>query len=278
MSALPLLIELVARLRGPDGCPWDRAQDLATLRPYLLEECHELLEAMDRAALGQVEAPGALREELGDLLFMVVLLARVAEERGWFTLEDAARGIHDKMVRRHPHVFGQGEEGAAGSIAAWEARKARDADGQPRSRLAGVPRSLPALLRSHRQGEKAAAVGFDWPDTAGVLAKVEEELAELREAMAAHPAPRDPRQAETGMPAAHPRVEHELGDLLMAVASLGRHLGAPPESALQRANDRFQARFQAMERGAWARGEELAGRPAEELEALWQAVKADDPA
>ncbi|RME26380.1 MAG: nucleoside triphosphate pyrophosphohydrolase [Deltaproteobacteria bacterium] len=283
MSRLSDLLAIVARLQGPDGCPWDSAQDLATMRPYLLEEVYELLEAMDAVAAGAADdhARETLKEELGDLLFVVVLLARICESRGWFSLEDAADAIATKMVVRHPHVFpdpgAEAEDHAApGSIAAWESRKARQAsqDGRPRSRLAGVPRTLPALLRAHRQGEKAAAAGFDWRDHRGVLAKIHEELAELEEALARHPPARGDRVDATGIPATHPDVEHELGDLLMAVANLGRHVGAPPEAALRRADDRFQERFEAVERLAWERGLDLPALDDDTLDALWVEAKA----
>lgn len=274
MSALSDLVAVVARLRAPDGCPWDRAQDLLTMRPYLLEEVYEVLHAMDRAEVDPT-GPQVLQEELGDLLFVVVLLARMAQERGWFDLEAAAAGIAEKMVVRHPHVFDPRTAPTTGAtISAWEARKAADPDGRPRSRLAGVPTSLPGLLRSHRQGEKAAAVGFDWPDHHGALAKVHEELAELEQALAEHPPATGQDRDATGPPAAHPAVEHELGDLLMALASLGRHVGAPPEDALRRANDRFQARFQEVERRAWSQGSTLADLDAAALDALWQQAKA----
>jgi len=287
MSALQDLVDIVARLRDPDGCPWDRTQDVATMRPYLLEEAHELLAAMDALASkpAQQDQPlvlvDTLREELGDLLFVLALVARIAQERGWFSLEEAAAGICRKMVVRHPHVFGEDAQqraraqgGAPGSLAAWEARKAgtMDAQGPPRSRLAGVPDTLPGLLRAHRQGEKAAAAGFSWPDHRAVLAKVHEELAELEEALALHPPVRVPG-AETPA-AAHPHVEHELGDLLMATAELGRHVGAPPEAALRRANDRFKARFQEVERLAHARGRALTELDEAALDALWEQAKA----
>jgi len=282
MSRLADLLTIVTRLQGPEGCPWDSAQDLATMRPYLLEEVYELLAAMDAVAAG--DADGAtretLKEELGDLLFVVILLARICESQGWFSLDDAADAIATKMVVRHPHVFpaSRGDDEthtAPGSIAAWEARKARrsNTDGSPRSRLAGVPRTLPALLRAHRQGEKAAAAGFDWPDHHAVLDKVHEELAELLEALSLHPPHPGDRVDATGMPAAHPAVEHELGDLLMAVANLGRHVGAPPEAALRRADDRFQARFEAVERLAWDSGLDLHTLDDDTLDALWEEAK-----
>jgi MazG family protein len=243
MSAFDELAAIVARLRGPGGCPWDTAQDPRTMRPYLLEETYEVLDAIESGD------PARLREELGDLLFNVVMLAQMAQDAGWFRVDEVPAGIKDKMIERHPHVFG-GASG--GSIADWEQRKAT----VERGRLDGVPRMLPALLRAHRQGEKAAAVGFDWDDAAGVLAKVHEEIAEL--------------EAELGDAQ---RAEEELGDLLMAVASLGRKLGVPPESALQNANDRFRSRFQEMERLAAAQGAELSSLDAAALDALWEEAK-----
>src|SRR6185436_7394387 len=242
MSAFDDLAAIVARLRGPDGSPWDKAQDPATMRPYLLEEAYEVLDAIESGD------PSKLREELGDLLFNVVMLAQMAQDAGQFAVSDVPAGIARKMIERHPHVFGSAE---GGSIADWEQRKSTP----DRGRLDGVPRTLPALLRAHRQGEKAAAVGFDWDDAAGVLRKVREEIAELEEA----------RGAE--------RIEAELGDLLMAVASLGRKLGVPPESALQKANDRFRSRFRTMERIAAERGVELSSMDAAALDALWEEAK-----
>lgn len=242
MSAFDDLAAIVAQLRGPDGCPWDKAQDPATMRPYLLEETYEVLDAIESGD------PAKLREELGDLLFNVVMLAQMAQDAGQFAVSDVPAAIARKMVERHPHVFGAAE---GGSLADWEQRKAVP----DRGRLDGVPRTLPALLRAHRQGEKAAAVGFDWDDAAGVLRKVREEIEEL--------------EAETDPV----RVEEELGDLLMAVASLGRKLGAPPESALQNANDRFRSRFRLMERFAAERGQELSSMDAAALDALWEEAK-----
>jgi MazG family protein len=242
MSAFDELATIVAHLRGPEGCPWDKAQDPSTMRPYLLEETYEVLDAIESGDRTR------LREELGDLLFNVVMIAQMAQDAGWFQVAEVPKAIAEKMVERHPHVFGSR---AGGSLADWEQRKQTAG----RGRLDGVPRSLPALLRAHRQGEKAAAVGFDWHDAAGVLAKVREEMAEL--------------EAET-QPV---RVEEELGDLLMAVASLGRKLGAPPESALQKANDRFRSRFRTMERLAAARGAELSSMDAAALDALWEEAK-----
>jgi len=256
MSELADLVAIVDHLRGPDGCPWDRSQTLSSIRPYLLEECYEVLDAIDA---GRIDL---LREELGDLLFMVVFLARMCQEAPEpFGLDEVARGIAHKMVERHPHVFAgdaEPDHEDPGSIDAWEARKSRDPKKQRRSRLDGVPRSLPALLRAHRQGEKAAATGFDWPDRHGVLDKVKEELAELEAAV------------ERGDAAA---VEHEYGDVLMAMATLGRHVGATPEEALRAANDRFANRFGHMEDMARARALDLSELDPDAQEALWQAAK-----
>jgi MazG family protein len=256
VSQLLRLVEIIAQLRGPDGCPWDQAQDLATMRPYLLEETYEVLDAME--AGGESTGEG-ITGELGDLLFVVLLLARITEEDGRGGLEDVARGICEKMITRHPHVFGSGADSDdPGGIAAWEARKQKEG----RSRLDGVPRTLPALLRAHRQAEKAAAVGFDWPSPDGVLAKIREEIGELEAALSSG------EEAE---------IAHEYGDLLLAMANLGRHIGAPPEGTLRLANDRFSRRFGRLEELARDGGLLLheATDPAA-LESLWEQAKAEE--
>ena len=271
MSKLEELAALVARLRGPGGCPWDQAQTLRSVRPYLLEEAYEVLDAVDRHDAGG--PAGAVRDEVGDLLFVVLLLCRIAEEDGLFSVEDAAEHVAAKMVRRHPHVFGDAAV-TGGTNAAWEAAKAAEkAEAgeaiRETSALDGVPRSLPALLRAWRQGEKASAVGFDWADPQGVLAKVAEELGELQEALAES----DP--ATHGAERPHdPAVFHEYGDVLLALASLGRFLGASPEEALRAANDRFAARFSEVERMARARGVPMPGADDATLDALWEEAKA----
>lgn len=245
------LVEIVDRLRGPDGCPWDQEQTLKSMPPYLLEEVYELLEAMETDG-----GEDGLEGELGDLLFVVLLITRIGTDMERLTLDSVCSRIVDKMIERHPHVFGAGDTAEnPGGIAAWEARKNKNG----RSRLAGVPRALPALLRAHRQGEKAAAVGFDWPDIEGVFAKVEEELTELREAV------------ESGDAAA---IRHEYGDVLLAASSLGRHLQVPPESSLRQANDRFADRFSRLEALAKEEGVELSGSTdAQTLDRLWERVK-----
>jgi MazG family protein len=244
------LVDIVAHLRGPEGCPWDQEQTLKSMRPYLLEEVYELLDAMEHDA-----GEDGLEGELGDTLFVLLLLTRIAEDEGRLTLDSMCQRIVDKMITRHPHVFGDGDDSLnPGGIAAWEARKNKEG----RSRLAGVPRSLPALLRAHRQGEKVSAVGFDWADADGVLAKVEEEIAELRHAI------------HDGNPA-------EFGDVLLAAASLGRHLNTPAEAALRNANDRFTARFERLEVLAKEQGLSLNGSTSEDrLNALWEQAKAEE--
>jgi MazG family protein len=248
------LVDIVAHLRGPEGCPWDKEQTLQSMRPYLLEEVYELLEAMEHDA-----GEDGLEGELGDTLFVLLLLTRIAEDEGRLTLDSMCQRIVDKMITRHPHVFADGDDSHdPGGIAAWEARKSKEG----RSRLAGVPRSLPALLRAHRQGEKVSAVGFDWADADGVLAKIEEEIGELRQAI------------QGGNTA---EIEHEIGDVLLATASLGRHLNTPAEAALRNANDRFTSRFERLEELAKEQGLPLNGSTSEErLNALWEQAKAEE--
>ena len=248
------LVEIVAHLRGPDGCPWDKDQTLQSMRPYLLEEVYELLDAMEHDA-----GEDGLEGELGDALFVLLMIAQIGADAGRLTLDSVAARIVAKMVKRHPHVFGDGaDDENPGGIAAWEARK----ESTGRSRLAGVPRSLPALLRAHRQGEKAASVGFDWSQPEQVMEKVSEEIAELQEAILS-----GDRLA----------IEHELGDVLMSLASLGRHLDTPPEAALRRANDRFASRFAALERLAQEEGVPLTGSTnADVLDALWERAKQEE--
>jgi len=241
----------VAQLRGPDGCPWDQEQTLLSMRPYLLEEVYELLEAMENDG-----GADGLEGELGDTLFVLLLLVQIATDAGRLTLESVSSRIIEKMITRHPHVFGDGpQDEDPGGIAAWEARKQT----QGRSRLAGVPQSLPALLQAHRQGEKASAVGLDWSSSTQVFDKLNEEISELKEAIG------------TQDPAA---IEHEVGDVLLSVANLARHLNVPPEAALRRANQRFAQRFAAVERMAGEEGVSLSCSTDERiLDALWERAK-----
>jgi MazG family protein len=252
-TAFATLVDIMARLRAPGGCPWDREQTPATLRPYVLEEAYEVVDAIDR------DDPQALCDELGDLLLQVVFQAEIAQESGRFTVADVARAITDKLVRRHPHVFaGVQVRDAADVVRNWQQLK--DAE---RPKAAGgvddaVPRALPALPRAQKLAGVLARRGFDWPDAAGVLDKVEEEVGELRAAVAA------------GDSAA---VAHELGDLLLATASLARRLDVPAELALHDATTRLLDRAQRVEAAARAGGQDTASMPADELERLWQAAK-----
>ncbi len=248
------LVRVMATLRDPSaGCPWDREQTLGTLKAYAVEEVYELLDAIDDGR------PDLHRDELGDVLLQIVFQAQIRAEEGAFDAYDVCRAIAAKMVRRHPHVFGDEEVGsAAESRGAWERIKEQERAGRPEpsSALDGVPRSLPALLRASRLGEKAAAVGFDWAAEADVLPKIREEIAELEEALAA---------GERGAVAA------EFGDVLLSLSSLARHVGVEPEDALRGANDRFTARFRRMEELSDA---PLSTLDAAALDALWLRAKA----
>lgn len=249
------LIELMARLRAPeDGCPWDREQTFETVAPYTVEEAYEVADAIDHGDMAELKA------ELGDLLFQVVFHARMAEEAGAFAFGDVVAAVVDKMTRRHPHVFGDAEvRDAEDQTRAWEAQKAAErAEKGPASVLDGVARSLPALSRAEKVQKRVARVGFDWPDAAGVLDKLEEELGELREAVAGG------RTAE---------VQAELGDLLFTCVNLARHVDTDPERALRRANDRFEGRFRQVEAGLRAEGREPGDADLAELDARWEAVK-----
>jgi MazG family protein len=254
-EAIDRLLAIMARLRAPDGCPWDLEQSLETLRPYLLEETYEVLEAMDAGD------PGAHREELGDLLLQIVFQSRLREETGTFTFADVADAISDKLVSRHPHVFGDGKvKDAEGVLKQWAAlkREEKRKKGGGLSALEGVPRELPALARADRLTEKAGRVGFDWPDAAGARAKVTEELRELDEAVASG------RRTE---------IEHELGDTLFALANLGRKLGVAPEEALRGTVGRFIARFTHVEQELARRGVAPGSATLEEMDELWDEAK-----
>jgi len=269
MNGFDRLVAVMAALRASDGCPWDREQSLASLRAYLVEECHELIDAI--AALGPaanataIEVPVAanpaavaqLREELGDVLLQVAFQSQIAHENGWFDLDAVAAGIADKMVRRHPHVFDPDTRlSSAGEVRdRWEQQKRQEGKGA----LDGVPRALPALLRAQRVADKAARIGFDWPDAEAVWPKVHEELAELRLA------------AQGGDKAA---MHDELGDVLFAVANLARHLGLDAEHALRDGLDKFSRRFAHVERAVHQRHGLQQRASAEELDELWTAAKA----
>lgn len=243
-------------LRGPGGCPWDREQTLASLRPYLIEEAYELLESIDEGD------PGHHREELGDVLLQVVFQTQLRKEQGHFTLDEVAHGIADKLVRRHPHVFGDAHvSGSAEVLKNWESIKRREGRGEKeasRPTLAGVPASLPALLRAQRVQSKCAKAGFDWSALHQVRAKVSEELAEIDDAV------------ETGDRDA---IASEIGDAFFALASLARFLEVDAETALRVATDRFSGRFLRLEQTAREEGVDLHALSVPELVARWNAVK-----
>src|SRR6266404_4426002 len=251
------LLQIMARLRDPErGCPWDREQDFATIAPYTIEEAYEVADAIERGDMG------ALKDELGDLLLQVVFHARMAEEEGHFAFDDVAVAIADKMVRRHPHVFGDLQiASVAAQNEAWEAHKAaeRETKGDAASVLDGVALALPALLRALKISRRAARIGFDWPDVDGVFDKLAEEIAELR--------------AELDRSAARDRVEDELGDILYAITNLARKLDVEPETALRRATAKFERRFRQVETLAAKRG---TSRDLDALESLWQEVKSKE--
>lgn len=251
-ESLPRLVEVMQALLAPGGCPWDREQDLRSLRQYVIEEAFEVVDAIDR------DSPEMLKEELGDLLLQIVFQAELARTHGWFVIDEVVDAVCDKLVRRHPHVFGdESADSASGAIAQWE--KLKKAEKRNRGALDGVPVALPALLRAVRVGEKASAVGYDWPDAGGPRSKIDEELAELDEAIAA-----DDREA----------AEKELGDLLFSIASFARKQGMDPESALRVALDRFSDRFGHAEKAARAEGRALDELDDEELDRLWREAKA----
>lgn len=248
---LPRLVEVMRALLGPGGCPWDREQTLETLRPYVIEEAFEVVDAIDRGS------PPLLKEELGDLLLQIVFQAELARAQGWFEVDEVVDGICDKLIRRHPHVFGDAEAGdATGALHQWERLKKAEKKG--RGALDGVPVALPALLRAVRVGEKASAVGYDWPDAGGPRAKIDEELGEMDAAL-----------AEGDRAAA----ERELGDLLFSVASFARKQGMDPEAALRGALDRFSGRFRHSEVRAREQGRTLDEMEPDELDRLWEEAK-----
>jgi MazG family protein len=245
----------MSRLRDKEhGCPWDQQQDFGSIAPYTVEEAYEVADAITR------EDFAALRDELGDLLFQVVFHAQMAKEAGLFDFDDVAGTISDKMLRRHPHVFGSDEERAAGAQAgSWERIKAEErASKADDSALAGIAKALPALKRAQKLGKRASLVSFDWPDRQGVHAKIQEELVELEAA------------AETRN---QPDIEEEFGDLLFAVVNLARHLAVDPEKALTSANYKFERRFRDMEGAIRSSGRALDDLPLEALETEWQAAK-----
>jgi ATP diphosphatase len=281
------LLAIMARLRDPDGgCPWDLQQTFATIAPYTIEEAYEVADAIDRNDLGD------LRDELGDLLLQVVFHARMAQEQGAFTFADVVAAISDKMLRRHPHVFaargyanaagsrmpgpavGASVEGVEAQTREWEAHKRRERDAaghEDASALAGIARGLPEWQRAIKLQQRAARVGFDWPGPEPVIAKLHEEIDEVRVEFAAV-------AADAGDEQARDRLEDEIGDLLFVCANIARHARVDPGSALRRANAKFERRFRAMERLAADDGVALAGLPLEAQDRYWDRAKGEEKA
>src|ERR1051326_7023755 len=248
------LVQLMTRLRGPDGCPWDRKQTFDSLKPFIVEESYEVVDAIDKN-----DRPD-LAEELGDFLLQAVFVAEIAREEGAFDIGDVITAIYNKLVRRHPHVFGDVEAKDAEEVLVnWEKLKNEERKAENKSVLAGVPQSLPALLKASRLTEKAARVGFDWRQTSDVFAKLSEEIAELHEAI------------DSGDES---RVHDELGDLLFTIANIARKLNVNAEEALQSTNRKFRRRFESMEASVRADGRNLDQLTLEEMDSLWDEAKA----
>ncbi|HSS18767.1 MAG TPA: nucleoside triphosphate pyrophosphohydrolase [Pyrinomonadaceae bacterium] len=262
------LVALMKKLRSPDGCPWDREQTYATLAPMLLEEAYEAFEAVEAAREGQ---SGELRDELGDLLFQIVFYAQVAQERGEFAIDDVTNAVHEKMVRRHPHVFSDtSAEDSATVLRNWEVmkqeeRRAAGKDQREESLLDGVSAKAPALMEAHQLSTKAARVGFDWEKLEDIFSKLEEETNELRAAIETH--------ATSNSESDHTRIREELGDLLFAVTNIARHLQVEPEAALKLTNRKFRRRFGYIENELQKRSQSFDATSLDEMERLWQRAK-----
>lgn len=249
------LVRLMAALRAPEGCPWDRAQRIYDLRPYVMEEALELIEAIDS------KDDDKIREELGDLLFEIIFVARIKEEEGAFTVDNAIGDIGAKMIERHPHVFGNKRLSTPAEVeGSWEKIKAKKKHAA--SILDGVTENLPALVIAQKYGQRASRVGFDWDDVSGVLSKIEEEISELKEAL------RDKNV---------PGAEEEIGDILFSVSNLARFLKVSPELALRKSNRKFSQRFRWVEEAAKREGRTLAQMSIDDLERLWQQAKSAHP-
>jgi tetrapyrrole methylase family protein / MazG family protein len=278
MQSFDHLVELMAKLRAPDGCPWDRKQTHESLKPYLVEEAYEVLESID------ADSPDRLRDELGDVLLQIIFHAQIAAEQDHFTIDDVIHSLFEKLVRRHPHVFGREDQREAMTPEEvkhrWEKIKhqERTDKGETGSSLDGVPKTLPALLRAYQIQARASRVGFDWTRPEPVLAKLDEELDELRQAMAS--SGDDSDFNERTAPGAQPqeRVEAELGDVLFTLVNLARFLKVNPEEALRKAVQRFTDRFHFMETRAMASGRALQELTAAEMDALWDQAKRADSA
>src|SRR6266511_4041997 len=248
------LVKLMKTLRGPNGCPWDRKQTLPDLKPYVIEEAYEVVDAIDR------DDRRALMEEVGDLLLESVFIAEITRAENSFDVYDSITAIHDKLVRRHPHVFGDVEADDAEQVLVnWEKLKNEERKAENKSVLAGVPQSLPALIKGSRLTEKASRVGFDWRRAEDVFSKIDEEVGELRDAIEG----KNPQN-----------IHDEIGDLLFSIANIARKLDVNPEEALQSANRKFMRRFEAMERSVRSDGRNLDQLTLEQMDALWDEAKA----
>lgn len=253
-DAFQQLVELMATLRGPAGCPWDRKQTPESLKPFMVEECYEVLEALEGGT------PDKVRDELGDLLFQIVFHARIAEEAGQFTMDDVIAAIHDKMVRRHPHVFGGDKLSTDKEVLSnWEEIKRKEKGHEDRkSILEGVPQELPSLLRAHRLQERAARVGFDWAHLNEALPKLDEEIDEFKQSLKSEDAE---------------KIEEELGDVFFTLVNISRFLGVNPEEAHRKTISKFIRRFRYIEEHAEQAGRSLNDMTLEEMEKLWQEAK-----
>jgi MazG family protein len=255
------LVDLMARLRGPDGCPWDRAQDYDSVKGLLLEEAYEVVDSINGRDFN------ALEDELGDLLFQVVFYSRMAEEENRFIIDDVIERVHAKLVRRHPHVFGDVRaRNAEEALASWLSVKEKEREGsgksqnQPQSVLDGIAPALPSTMEAYELGLRAAEVGFDWVKVGDLLNKIEEEVRELRQEL-------------SGPAARNAKVEEEVGDLMFAVANLARFLRYDPETCLRRGNQKFKDRFRALEKEVAKRGKRVCECTPEELDSIWEGVK-----
>lgn len=252
------LVQLMTRLRSPGGCPWDRKQTLPDLKPFVIEESYEVVEAIDQ------DDRTALAEELGDLLLQAVFIAEITREEGTFDIYDAITAIHDKLVRRHPHVFGDVVAGDAEQVLVnWEKLKQDERKAENKSVLSGIPQAMPALLKASRLTEKAARVGFDWRRTDDVFDKLDEEMGELREAVASGDAQ---------------NIHDEIGDLLFTIGNIARKVNVNPEEALQSTNRKFMRRFEHMEARVREREQNLDQLQLEEMDRLWDDAKAAERA
>ena len=253
-NPLQRLVELMATLRGPDGCPWDRKQTPESLKPFLVEECYEVVDAIEDGA------PAKVRDELGDLLFQIIFHARIAEEAGQFSINDVITAIHEKMTRRHPHVFGDDKLSTDKEVLSnWEEIKRKEKGHEDRkSILEGVPKELPSLLRAHRLQERAARVGFDWAHLNEAMPKLDEEIAEFKESL---------KSEDAG------KIEEELGDVFFMLVNISRFLGVNPEDALRKTISKFIHRFRYIEEHAEQAGRSLNDMTLDEMERLWQESK-----